>query len=417
MIPYKEADVAVKWNEIYQAFITSLRNRTIVEDFEREFANYIGTEHAVTFSNGRIGLLALLNFYKRKTMKREVIAPAYTCIVVPNVILQAGLKLVFVDIELETYGPDPVQVIDKISDNTLAVIPTDMFGQVCDIEPIVEGAKDTGVTVIEDAALALGAAHKGVKAGCFGDVSFFSLNVAKNITTFDGGVVATNDKELFQSLKSYQTSLKCTNTFYQFLKVLTLKFLYSIATNTKVYGTFTYPAFNEWKTSKFLWKFARNWNIDKREEYTPKALGKYKSALGLLQLSKLDWLNSLRREIAEKYNSKLKNESWLDLPKEKRGNYHVYAQYAILLKPHLDGDSFMRYLVSKGVRGTNLFSYSCPSTPALMQQCKSDVSFPNSLLAAGNIVNLPNSPFLDNQKIDYISNVVSSFSKESKELQ
>jgi dTDP-4-amino-4,6-dideoxygalactose transaminase len=407
--------ITVEWDEIFSSCFVSLKNRTIVEDFERQFANYLGTEYAVSFSDGRICLLALLNFYKKRSEKREVIVPAYTCIVVPNVILQAGLKPVFVDIELGTYGPDPVQVIDGISGDTLAVMPTHMFGQVCDIEPIVEAAKDNGVTVIEDAALALGASRKGIKAGCFGDVSFFSLNVVKNISTFNGGVAATNNKEIFKFLKDYQSSLECPDILCQFIKVLALKLFYSIALNRKVYGVLTYPFFYKWKISKFSWRFIQNWNIDRIEEYAARALGQYKSALGLSQLSRLDWLNDRRREIAKHYNSQLQKEKWLALPKERDGNYHVYTYYPILLRTNANGDSFLTYLASKGVRGAKAFSYSCPSTPALRQIIGSDTGFPRSFLVAKKVITLPTSPFLDNQVISYISDVVLSFRVEKED--
>jgi dTDP-4-amino-4,6-dideoxygalactose transaminase len=404
----------VEWDDIYRAFIVALRNRRIIENFETSFASYVGSEYGVTFSHGRIGLLALLNFYKRKTGKREVIIPAYTCIVVPNVIIQAGLKPVFVDIELETYGPDSTQMLNKISNNTLAVIPTHMFGQVCDIEPIVEGAKDRQIIVIEDSALALGAKRNGLKAGSFGDASFFSLNITKNINTYDGGVVTTNNRELYRFLKSFQFSLKQINIFYQLIKVLILKSLYSVAVNEAVYGTLIFPAFSRWRN---LYNLIFNWNINKIEEYMPRPLGEYKSALGLLQLSKLDELNNHRREIANKYNSQLKKEPWLVLPKEKEGNFHVYTEYAVLVKSYIDADSFLAYLISRGVRGTRLFSYCCPSTPALKQLCKSDFNFPNSSFVATNVVTLPNYPFMDDQKISYIADAVSSFRIQKKELQ
>ena len=134
--------------------------------------------------------------------KRKVLVPAITFIASSNACLHAGLEPVFVDVDARTYNIDPNLIEDKIDEDTVAIMPVHLFGQPCEMDPIVEIASRHGLKIIEDCAESHFATYKGKKTGSFGEVAGFSTYVAHTITTGVGGVVTTNDREIMEISRS-----------------------------------------------------------------------------------------------------------------------------------------------------------------------------------------------------------------------
>ena len=172
-----------------------------VEELEILLANYIGVKNALLVSSGTAALhLALLSLGIGEG--DEVIVPSFSFAATANCILYVGAKPVFVDIEKKTYNIDPLKIKDKISKRTKAIIAVHQIGLMADMPKILNVAKENNLTVIEDAACALGSKYKNKMAGTFGNIACFSFHPRKNITTGEGGLVTTNNKKIAEVLKS-----------------------------------------------------------------------------------------------------------------------------------------------------------------------------------------------------------------------
>ena len=173
----------------------------LVEKFESEFAAYCGSKYAITCVNGSVSLrLALIACGVKPG--DEVIVPPYTFITTASSVIECNCVPVFVDIDPETYNMDPAQIEAAITDRTKAIIPVHFGGLACDMDAILAIAKKHNLRVIEDAAHAHGAEYKGKKLGSIGDVGSFSFQSSKNLTSGEGGIVVTDDDELYAMMRS-----------------------------------------------------------------------------------------------------------------------------------------------------------------------------------------------------------------------
>jgi len=194
----KDEVLAATW-EIYetQRFILG----PVVEKLEERIARYCNTEHAVGVSSGTDALLISL-MAAGIGPGDEVITSPYTFFATVGSIVRAGATPVFVDIEEDTYNLVPQAIGDKITKQTKAIISVHLYGQCCDMDPILELAHTHDIIVIEDAAQAIGAEYKGRRAGSMGDMGCFSFFPSKNLGAFgDGGMVTTSSDIWYEKLK------------------------------------------------------------------------------------------------------------------------------------------------------------------------------------------------------------------------
>nr|MDO8134547.1 DegT/DnrJ/EryC1/StrS family aminotransferase [Candidatus Njordarchaeum guaymaensis] len=191
--------------EDVRAVAQAIKNKRLsqgqyVDRFEREFASYLGRKHALAAMNGTAALhLAIMSVGVKPG--DEVIVPSFTFIATSNCVLYAGAKPVFVDIDPNTYNIDPEKIERLISPRTKAIIPVHYAGQPADMDPILEIAERRGLCVIEDAAEAHGATYKNRKAGAIGELGCFSFYPNKNMTTGEGGMLATDDDEIAEKVR------------------------------------------------------------------------------------------------------------------------------------------------------------------------------------------------------------------------
>lgn len=181
-------------------FLTEKRGcGPFVTSFERAFSKYIETRYAVAVNNGTSALHAAL-LAAGVGPNDEVIVPSLTFVATAEVVVLAGAKPIFVDINPETYCIDPNEIEGAITRRTKAIIPVHLYGLTANINSILKIARDFGLVVIEDAAQAHGAEYKGVKAGALGDMACFSFYGSKNMTTGEGGMITTNKREFAETL-------------------------------------------------------------------------------------------------------------------------------------------------------------------------------------------------------------------------
>ncbi len=172
-----------------------------VEQFEREIADYSQCRFGVGVTSGSDALLIALMAIDLKPGD-EVITTPYTFFATAGAIVRLGARPVFVDIEPATYNLDPQKIEEAITEKTRAIIPVHLYGQMADMDPIMEIAARRQLVVIEDAAQAIGAEYKRRRAGSIGDFGCFSFFPSKNLGGFgDGGMVTTNDPAHADQLK------------------------------------------------------------------------------------------------------------------------------------------------------------------------------------------------------------------------
>ncbi len=172
-----------------------------VQNFEKEFASFCNTTHAIGVSDGTTALHIILRALEIGSGD-EVITVSHTFIATAEAIVLAGATPVFVDIDPETCLMDINQVESKITSHTKAVLPVHLYGQTVDMDPLLEIAKQHDLFVIEDACQAHGAEYQGRRAGSLGDAAAFSFYFSKNLGAYgEGGCITTNNDELAQRVR------------------------------------------------------------------------------------------------------------------------------------------------------------------------------------------------------------------------
>lgn len=170
--------------------------------FEEAWAEYCGVRHAVLMANGTVAMEALLRAMGIG-VGDEVITVSFSFNATVSVLLQVGARPVFVDVRDEDFCIDVSQVEANITPRTKAIMPVHLYGLMADMDPLMDIAERHGLTLIEDAAQAHGAAYGGRKAGSFGP-AMFSLYATKNLMTGEGGLITTDDDVVAERLRLYR---------------------------------------------------------------------------------------------------------------------------------------------------------------------------------------------------------------------
>lgn len=171
----------------------------VVAEFERRFAELAGTKHAVALNNGTTTLIAALRILGLREGD-EVITSPFTFVATLNAILDAGATPVFADIRAEDFNLDPTSVRSLVTDKTKVLMPVHLYGQMADMNPLVEIANEFGLQIVEDSAQSHGATYYGKPAGSYG-LGSFSFYATKNLTTGEGGMVTTDNDDHAEKLR------------------------------------------------------------------------------------------------------------------------------------------------------------------------------------------------------------------------
>ena len=202
MIPETEPSLNGKELEYVTDAIKSewISHGKYVSMFEEKFSEFCNVKYGVSCNTGTSALhLALMALGIKND--DEVILPTSTYIATANVIKYVKATPIFVDSNKETWNLDPIKIEEKITNKTKAIIPVHLYGVPCDMDKIIEIARKYNLYVIEDCAEAHGAEYKGKKVGGFGDIGCFSFFANKIITTGEGGMCVTNNKELKEKIE------------------------------------------------------------------------------------------------------------------------------------------------------------------------------------------------------------------------
>jgi perosamine synthetase len=279
-----------------------------IQELEREFENYLGVRHAVSFNSGRSAFLAILNSLGLNK-NDEIMLQAFTCNAVPNPVIWSGLKPVYVDCNEKTFNLDLEDLKRKISPQSRAVVVQHTFGLPAEMDEISEICRQNNLILIEDCAHSLGAEYKHKKVGNFGRVAFFSFSRDKVMSSVYGGMAATNDEDLAEKIRNYQEKIGYPSFFWikqQLLHPVLMNWL--ILPTYRILGKYLLVSFQWLKIlSKAVhWKEKRGL----RPGYFPKRMPNAMAILALNQFQKLDRFNNHRKEIAGFYYNELKGSSF-----------------------------------------------------------------------------------------------------------
>jgi len=325
-----------------------------VEEFELAFSEYTDCEYSAAVNSGTAALhIALLAHGIGKG--DEVVTSPFSFIATANSILYTGAKPVFADIEPETFNIDPERIKEKITPNTKAIMPVHLYGHPADMKAIMEIAEDNKLIVIEDACQSHGAEFHGKKVGSFG-TGAFSFYPTKNMTTSEGGMLTTNDKEIAEKAKMVR------------------------AHGSKIRYLHEMLGFNLRMTD-------------------------IAAAIGIVQLGKLDKFTSARQNNAEMLSSGLRGIPGLAPSVTKTGCTHVFHQYTVRTKKR---DQLAAFLKEKEI-GTGVH-YPIPihKQPFYKELGYQD-SMPVSEKAVDEVLSLPVHPALSRADVQTVVEAIKEF--------
>jgi len=339
---------------------TAFAGGKFVDQFENEFASYCTCNHAVGVGNGTEALwIALLTLGVGQG--DEVITVPNTFIATTVAISFCGPKPVFVDIDEKTYNMDPALLESAITPRTKAIIPVHLYGQMAEMDSIMEIAQSHGLFVIEDASQAHGAEHRGRAAGSIGDVGCFSFYPGKNLGAYgEAGVIVTNNAELALKMKMFRDHGQVKKYYHSII----------------------------------------GWNA---------RMDGFQGAVLSVKLKHLSTWTEARRNNAKKYHEQLIELNNITLPIEADYAKHVYHIYSILA---INPDKLMNYLREK-----EIFCAMHYPVPIHLQESYRFLglgkgSYPVAEKCAKEQLSLPMYAELTDEQIHYVTSEIRRYFKE-----
>lgn len=222
------AAAPIGWKSLFSGISAVFSGESERNRFEDELKEYFGKSHCFLVSSGKAALTLILRALKEQHPERdEVLIPAYTCYSVPSAIVRAGLKVKLCDTAADSFDFDFEKLEPLLKSNKLlCVVPTHLFGLPADVKRLQGMIDDPEVTIVEDAAQAMGGEWQGEKLGILADVGFFSLGRGKAFSTVEGGIILTGDNRLAEQLEKQLEDLPD----YPLLGVFKL-FFYTVVLN------------------------------------------------------------------------------------------------------------------------------------------------------------------------------------------
>ena len=302
-----------------------------IEEFENKFAAFHGMKHASATSFGRMAFHYILRALEFPTGS-EIIFPALTFWVVPEIARRAGLRPVFVDVDPATFNIDASKLEAALTERTRAIVPTHLYGQPCAMSEIMNIAEKYDLVVIEDCAQAVGAQYRRKRVGTFGTASFFSFQLLKGINTYGGGMVLTNDLVLSRKVRD-QIFNEPHESVPDLAKRFATGYISRVAIAPNVFTFWGFPLqaamslFGHYDFSKYIWEKIRPLELYPRTYH--QRYSNVQALLGLRGLADLDRHNERCREHAAHYARGLIDCRNIQRPWVPADIEHTYYQYSV----------------------------------------------------------------------------------------
>ncbi|MFW9777501.1 MAG: DegT/DnrJ/EryC1/StrS family aminotransferase [Candidatus Heimdallarchaeota archaeon] len=338
----------------------------LVSELEKRINEYLGSHYCVVFNSGTSALHALMLAYNLGNGD-EIIVPSFTFIATANSALFVHAKPIFADIESQTFGLDPGDVLERISKKTKAIIPVHYGGCPAQISALRDIANDHNILLIEDAAESFGSTYHGKMTGTFGDSAMLSFCQNKVITTGEGGGIVTDSKEIYEKLLLIRSHGRLDDKDY--------------FSNAKA-GDYVSLGYNT-------------------------RLSNIQAALGVAQLAKVEKIILKRETVARYYIENLKEIPEIILPQVFPNTRNVFQLFSIRVKQGLR-DKLIDFLKSKGISSKVYFS-PVHLTHFYKDVLQHRVHLPKTELISNEILSLPIYPTMTEEEQNYVVDTVKTF--------
>jgi dTDP-4-amino-4,6-dideoxygalactose transaminase len=354
-----------------------------VKKLEDMWCNFTGAKHSIAVTSCTTAMHASLTALDIG-IGDEVIVPAFTWIATANVVEHVGAKVVFCDIDTNTFNIDASKLESLITKKTKAIIPVHLFGLACEIDTITSIAKKYNLKVIEDAACGFSSFFEGKHVGNFGDTGCFSLHPRKAITTGEGGMITTNDDNLAIKLRSLRDHGAEMSDLQRHL-----------GPKPYLLSSYKYAGYNFRMTD-------------------------LQATVAIPQMHNANEQNVLRLSLSKKFNDLLDSIDWLSYPKVDNRYQHGYQSYVCLFSPedinknnikniNILRNNFMEYL-------QNLDISPRPGTHAVhaleFYRKKYNIKendYINAWIADQCSMRIPFFPTMNEKEFDYLANAITNY--------
>lgn len=354
----------------------------VTHDFECEFAEYVGSKHALAVNSNTSGMILAMEACGVRQGKAVITTP-YTFVSTAASAVHLGGDVFFADIERDSYSIDPVKIEEILKKDTehkiVAIVPVHIAGNLCNMNKINELAKkystpENKIYVIEDAAHSFPSPTKNGFAGTLGDIGVFSFYATKTMTTGEGGMITTNDDSLAKRMSQMRLH----------------------GMNRDAWDRYTNPK--------------ASWEYDIIAPGFKSNLPDVLSAIGRVQLKKAKSFDEKRKKIAARYNEAFKDLDYVILPPDGDGNaWHLYLLHLDATKLDCDRNTFAKELQEKGL-GISMhfiaifnFTYWQQKYPDFRAE-----NFPNADEHSKNTITLPLFPDMSAEQAKIVIEAVKS---------
>lgn len=333
-----------------------------VEEFERAFARRVGAPDAVATTSCTTALHLAL-YASGVGPGDEVIVPSLSFIATANAVWHCGATPVFADVDPLTYNLDPADVERRVTSRTRAVMPVHQVGLPADMDAFLDLAERHGLSLVEDAACAIGALHRGRPIGSLGPLACFSFHPRKVITCGEGGMIAVHDPELAERLRRLRQHAMDQSALAR-----------HAARDVVIEH---YPE--------------RGWNARMTD---------LQAAVGLRQLDVLDTVLAERRRLADRYTEALAELDSIETPADPEYAERTWQSYPVRIRPGAPAgaEELMRLLLADGIatrRGVMAIHHEA-------SYAEPGIDLPHTDAAAEEVVLLPLFPGLSDEAQDHV---------------
>lgn len=391
---------------IAASLVGSARRENIIADFERAFTEYVGCRHAIAVSSGRLGIHLILEALGLQPGD-EVIVPAFNLFAVVERFCQLGLAPRFADIRREDLNIDEVAVERLVTARSRVLLVTHMFGHPADMDSLIQFAKRNNLILLEDCAHALGSKFAGKFVGTFGRAAIFSFSVLKLVTTFGGGMIATNDDNLARSIRRQLSALRFRQPRPAGVKKALMGAVMDFGTRKMIFSFGAWPVLRLLRAMKpniqrNIMTEAPRYNRQFDPQHLP-PLHPFQARLGRSQLARAEEFIERRRAVGRWLDVEL-----ADIPQVTRltpnvSGRHNGLYYGILVDRPAE---LSAYLFRRGIDSETSEYLNCADL-AMYRDHYADC--PVAREVQSRILRLPNYPSLTRGNVARIARTISTF--------
>ncbi len=366
-----------------------------IKRFESEIEDHFFSKHCWLVSSGKAALTLILQALKDMHPDRdEIVIPAFTCFSVPSAIDQSGLKITLCDLARNTLDFDfemMRRILRQSEGKILSVVPTHLFGLPAGVKRLKEMVDDPEISIIEDAAQAMGEDHYGKKLGTIGDVGFFSLGRGKALSTIEGGIILTNRDDIAECIDRRFRELKTYSDAESGVLLL-----YALVLNLLLHPSiFWLP-----KSLPFLKLGETHFDSD----FEMKKMSPFQAGLAKNWSDKLKYFQERRKECTNSWMPGIRSGHLSHFVSEKR-DIPSLIRFPAMIRDIAKKNRILAFGDQNGLGIMPTYPSAINKIHELKEQFEG-MDFPNSSELAKRLITLPVHPFVSNRDIERILDIL-----------